>query len=416
MATFCFVLWDGGGNVTASVPIARRLVERGHTVDVLGDASLERVATTIPARFHPFTRVPPSDVGAGASGMPSGSGRTALGELAWSRRWLFGAALDAGADLVDHLDRHGADVVAIDVMLFGAAAGALAGGVPSAALVHSVWPFPVRGAMPPGLGFRPPTSSLGRAGQRIALAAARTAFGAVGAKVNRRARGLGVPRAPAPLGPFLRYDSMLVLTSPAFDFVPIGLPPHVSYVGPPLQSAAQRPLRSESGPPVVLVSLSTTPQRQGHLLQRLATALGRLPVRGLLTTGPVDPTTVDAPPNVRVERHLPHGELLPDVAAAVTHGGHGTTIAALAHGVPVLCIPHGRDQPDVAARVTHAGAGMRVGRRASVDRLAAGIRELLEDPRYQRGAARLAASMRAEGDGATRAADALEALCSYRGT
>ena len=42
------------------------------------------------------------------------------------------------------------------------------------------------------------------------------------------------------------------------------------------------------GVPLVLVSLSTTFQNQGSLLARLAAELQAMPVRAVITTGPID--------------------------------------------------------------------------------------------------------------------------------
>ena len=111
----------------------------------------------------------------------------------------------------------------------------------------------------------------------------------------------------------------------------------------------------------MLVALSSDFQDQGELLRRIVIALGELPVRGVVTTGKgIDPADVPAPPNVQVVRSAPHAQVLREAAAVVTHCGHGTTIKALAAGVPLVCLPMGRDQLDVAARVVHRGAGVRL--------------------------------------------------------
>ena len=46
----------------------------------------------------------------------------------------------------------------------------------------------------------------------------------------------------------------------------------------------------------------------------------------------------------------------------------------------MVCIPMGRDQNDTAARVVHHGAGVRLSTRSSAARIAAAVREVLEDP------------------------------------
>ena len=69
---------------------------------------------------------------------------------------------------------------------------------------------------------------------------------------------------------------------------------------------------------------------------------------------------------------------------------------ALAHGVPMVCIPMGRDQNDTAARVVHHGAGVRLPPKASTERIAAAVRQVLDDPSYRDNARRMASVIAAE--------------------
>jgi UDP:flavonoid glycosyltransferase YjiC (YdhE family) len=71
-----------------------------------------------------------------------------------------------------------------------------------------------------------------------------------------------------------------------------------------------------------------------------------------------DPAGVGpVPANVRVERFVPQAEVLPRCVAVVCHGGSGTLLAALAHGVPVVCLPRAADQFRNADNVARVGAG-----------------------------------------------------------
>lgn len=122
-------------------------------------------------------------------------------------------------------------------------------------------------------------------------------------------------------------------------------------------------------------------------------ALAGLPV--LMTVGrDADPAALGPlPAGVRVERWVPQDEVLPHAAAVVLHGGYGTTIGALAAGVPLVVAPLFADQGRNAARVAAVGAGRALPMPA---RLAAGadlaglgemVRRVVEEPSY-RGAAR----------------------------
>ena len=79
----------------------------------------------------------------------------------------------------------------------------------------------------------------------------------------------------------------------------------------------------------------------------------------LVTVGSTgDPAVVgEVPAHVRVERFVPQAEVLPSCAAVVCHGGSGTVLASLAHGLPVLCLPRGADQFTNADNVSRVGAG-----------------------------------------------------------
>src|SRR4051812_45732376 len=101
-------------------------------------------------------------------------------------------------------------------------------------------------------------------------------------------------------------------------------------------------------------------------------AVADLPVRVLVTIGDTrDPADLGPlPPSVHVERWVAQAAVMPAAAAMVAHGGAGTTLTALAGGVPMAMIPLFSDQPDNAARVADAGAGIVLtGGPAAVDEL-----------------------------------------------
>ena len=135
-----------------------------------------------------------------------------------------------------------------------------------------------------------------------------------------------------------------------------------------------------------------------------------------MTTGPVvDPEQIEAPDGVTVVRSAPHREVLAHADVLLTHGGHGTVIKGLVAGVPIVCMPTGRDQPDNAARLVHRGAGVKVSKNASPARVAAAVRQVLDDPSYRRRATRLGEQLRAEaGSGAALAE--MEALAGLVAT
>jgi UDP:flavonoid glycosyltransferase YjiC (YdhE family) len=90
-------------------------------------------------------------------------------------------------------------------------------------------------------------------------------------------------------------------------------------------------------------------------------ALAPLPVRLLVTIGN-DRDTAELGPlpvNVHVERWVPQDAIAPQAAAIVAHGGYGSTLGALAQGVPLVVLPlFSSDQWVNAQAVARVGAGI----------------------------------------------------------
>ena len=75
---------------------------------------------------------------------------------------------------------------------------------------------------------------------------------------------------------------------------------------------------------------------------------------------------------------------MPHASALVAHGGAGTTLAALAAGVPMALLPLSADQPLNARRMVELGAGLALeGGVADAGRLGALVAALLEDDGYR---------------------------------
>ena len=356
MADILFVTWDGGGNVPPAVAIATELVARGHGVrfvghprqrDFLVAAHLE-VAPSIHARAF--------------------SALDANSPLALAS--MFGDR-GLGRDVLAALADRPADVVVVDCLLFGVMAELRAAGTPYVVLEH-LYDAYLRGSWlkgPMGLGMRlkrlQPTRSL--AGARLRLAASLPSLDPAGAR----------PR------------------------------PDLTWVGPVVPVSER-----VAGDPLVLVSLSTFRfPRMAACLQTILDACAGLDARVVATTGPVvDPAELRAPDNAEVHRFVPHAELMPRATLVIGHGGHGTTMQALAHDTPLVLMPMHPllDQPMVARSVASAGAGRVVPKKAGAARLAPVIAAMLGDGPHRAAAARLGAEIRAM-PGVTNAADRIEA-------
>jgi UDP:flavonoid glycosyltransferase YjiC (YdhE family) len=181
-------------------------------------------------------------------------------------------------------------------------------------------------------------------------------------------------------------------------------PPSLRGEGPP-SGTDVRPLRpgepagaaAPSDPPLVYVTLGTV--FGGAALRRLLLdALAGLECAVLMTVGrDFDPGALAPwPANATVERFVPQAQILPRCAAVVAHAGSGSTLGALAHGLPMLLLPQGADQFDNALACRDAGAAIV---RMPGEQTEAAVREavaaLLTEARYHDAAEAVAAEIAA---------------------
>jgi UDP:flavonoid glycosyltransferase YjiC (YdhE family) len=150
--------------------------------------------------------------------------------------------------------------------------------------------------------------------------------------------------------------------------------------------------------PIVYVTMGTVWNRDLDLFRRVIDALRDEPVGLVVTVGQQnDPDALGPQPDdVVVRRYLPQAELLPYCHAVVTHGGAGTTLGALGHGLPLLVLPQGADQYANADAIVEAGAGLCHGRdETTIPAIRDSVRSLLDNPDYRRAAKRVQAEIRA---------------------
>ncbi|MFE3455746.1 glycosyltransferase [Nonomuraea sp. NPDC059194] len=398
---FLFTLWSGGGVVPPVLSVARALCERGHSVRVLADRSLHDEVAASGAEPIAWTTAPQGDVADPATDiLKDFEARTPMGAFARLRdRIVCGPAADYARDTLAELHTRPADVLVTDFPLLGTITAGEAAGTPVVALATTIYPFPTPGAPPFGPGLRPATGTLGRLRDRVLTGLTMKPWEKGLPALNAARVANDLPPIDSVIDAFGRIDRLLVLSPRTLDYPSRRFPDYVRHVGARLDDPAWAgELELPDGDaPLALVSLSSSFMSQAPLLGRIAEALGTLPVRGLMTTGPaVDPATIPAPGNVLVTTAAPHSTALRHAAVTITHAGHGTVVKSLAAGVPLVCVPLGRDQAEVARRVELAGAGITVRKNASASTIAHAVGRVLHDPSYQHAAQRLAAEIAAE--------------------
>jgi UDP:flavonoid glycosyltransferase YjiC (YdhE family) len=362
MARFLFLTWDGSGNQVPQLAAAQALVARGHRVEFAGYAGQE---PRFRAAGVPFRVLPGAD-------------RTLRGAAAERPVIAMRRGIWCCPEHLEDVPRAVAaaepDVLVVDCMMYGALAAAERLERPTAVLVHSA-----PGALaPPG--------------------------GRSDAQFLPLVDGI---RAAAGLGPVTRlWDTWApfpTLCATLRELDPLGAdaPASFAYVGPLLERPAgawRSPWPPDDRRPLVVASFSTSVVwDQASRLRRTIDALGGEPCRLLVATGDAPLERSALPPNVAAAAFVPHAAVLPVAASLVTHAGHGSIAAALACGVPTVCLPNAKsDQPPLARRVQQLGAGIALdGDAAAPGEIRAAVRAVLADPAYAATARRLAARIAA---------------------
>jgi MGT family glycosyltransferase len=374
MSRVLVLTWESGGGLP-TLGVARRLCERGHDVRVLSNPTLDRRYGRRGWRFIPFLTTPDYDA---TAVVDAATEFQVKGRNLW-----FNPAV--GRDLEAELAREPADALLVDCMLFAGVSAAVETGIPTVALFHQSYSAYTR-----------------RAGHMLTgpLNAARTAM------------GLESLDSLAEL--YSRCACCAIAVPRELEDAELDPPSNIRWVGQVLDEVAPSGAtpRLELGDDrVLLISMGTTYQAQLRLLQRIVDAMGRLPVRALVTTGPaVARDSLALPSNVTSIEYVHHDAVLPQTSLVITHAGLGSVLAALRHGLPLLCLPLGRDQFANAEWVKTAGVGRTLSSDASVDMIVDSIAGLLDQAAPERAAANAMKHIFDGYGGADAAVDALESV------
>ena len=409
--------WAGGGTVPPAAEAALRLRCRGHRVRLMAEAVDESEALAAGVEFRPWRRatsrrdrLPSSD--------PLRDWEAASDLEGFARlrdRIMCGPALAYAEDVLEEVARRPVDIIVSSEMLLGVMAASERARVPLALLCPNISLFPLPGMPPMGMGLLPARSEA----ERLQQAEVATGFGRAMdeglSALNAARRKIGLDPLAGVAAQVARAGRILLATSPAFDFPLDRLPRDVRYVGPLLAEPSWAESRAGGAAefptaPLVLVSFSTTFQDQLGAVRAVVAALAGLPVHGLVTLGPaLADEKLELAPNVTVVESASHGDVMRRASVVVTHGGHGTVLRALKHGLPLLCLPMGRDQHDNAARVVARGAGLCLDRRAAPAEIRTSLQCLLEEDSFRSAALEIADGI-ASGRGTSDLVEEIEAL------
>jgi MGT family glycosyltransferase len=144
--------------------------------------------------------------------------------------------------------------------------------------------------------------------------------------------------------------------------------------------------------PNVYVTMGTIANHTPGLFEVVLEGLGEGPFNVIVTVGrDRDPAQLTPrPSNVYVERWLPQSAVLSRCHAVVCHGGWGTTLGALAHGLPLLIVPPYPNHYYNSVRCTSVGAGLSLPRaHLSPSTVYSAVCDLLRMPHFRINATRI---------------------------
>lgn len=147
----------------------------------------------------------------------------------------------------------------------------------------------------------------------------------------------------------------------------------------------------------VYVTFGTAGNRTPGLFEMVFEAVADLDANVIVTVGrTIDPAGYGPlPDHVHVEQFISQGALLPNCDAVIAHGGYGSLMGTLRHGLPVVTVPlQAADNHTNATRVEQLGAGIAVTEdERSVDKIRDAVVAILNEPRFRAASRKVGAEM-----------------------
>ncbi len=171
------------------------------------------------------------------------------------------------------------------------------------------------------------------------------------------------------------------------------LPPTAHPFHSPLPARGPAPEWYVEDRPTVYFTLGTIFNTEsGDLFARALAGLREVDATCVVTVGNlIDPAEFGPQPeHIHLTRYLPQDDVLPYCDAVLSHGGSGSLLGALAHGLPMVLLPMGADQPHNGDRVTELGLGTVldvIG--ATPQDIRDAVTAVLREPSYREAAGRL---------------------------
>jgi UDP:flavonoid glycosyltransferase YjiC (YdhE family) len=424
MARFLIATQPATGHVLPALPIARRLVERGHEVVWYVGRKFRNQVETTGARFAAYRHAYDYDDDDYNAAFQGRSQLKGLAQIKFDFINIFMKQLSPQhRDLEALLQEFPADVTIGDPSIAAAFTVNEKGGPPNA--VYNITCLGIKGrdVAPFGLGILPSSSPLGRVRNRLLyFLASNVIFKAVSDEFGRQCDRLGVRRRKFEgvlVSPFLFLEP----TVPSFEYPRSDLPPQVHFIGALLPDAPGQLTLPAWWPevvarkrPAVLVTQGTVATNAQELIAPTLRALTHENVL-VIAAGVKDVRLLGLetiPANARVEPFVPFKPLLPYVDVYVTNGGFGGVQFALMNGVPIVAGGTTEDKPEISNRIAYSGVGINLKTSTPTPtQIHTAVKTVLSNPQYREGARRIQVEL-AQHDAPTEAAHLLEHLAETK--
>lgn len=406
------------GHIAPVLPLAAKLVERGHDVAwYTGKEFRDKVEAT-GARYLPMVHGHDNDSPYMLNMVEEREKFKGVAQIKYDIKYGFVGAMPGHVQDVENiLKTFSADVLLGDTAFSAGAIISKRNNLPWAIINITVLSLPSRDLAPFGLGIMPRSGLFGQLRNRFLYwLAEKMVFREVYTYYEQLAAEQGWPDMGKVTIPVSSPYLFLQLSVPSFEYVRSDLPPQVHYVGPLLPAAPKDfdpPVWWDevvnTTKPVVLVTQGTVATNADQLVAPTLKALAHEDVV-VVATADAESLNMDIPANARVVPFIPFAHLMPHVDVMVTNGGYGGTTIALAHGVPIVSGGITEDKAEVSNRIAYSGVGINLKTATpSPEKVRKAVKEILSNSRYRHNARHMQAEF-GEYDAPTQAALLLEQL------
>ncbi|ANN17755.1 MGT family glycosyl transferase [Amycolatopsis orientalis] len=171
------------------------------------------------------------------------------------------------------------------------------------------------------------------------------------------------------------------------------LPPATRPFHTPVPGRGPVPEWHVEGRPGLYFTLGTIFNTEcGDLFARVLAGLREVDATCVVTVGNlIDPAEFGRQPeHIHLANYLPQDDVLPYCDAVLNHGGSGSLLGAITHGLPMVLLPMGADQPHNGDRAVALGLGKVLDViDATPEDIRDAVSSVLREPSYREAAGRL---------------------------